>query len=87
MAGRGEFGSRESFMIWRNAMLMVILILICRGVFAQQGNQPSMEFLEFLGEWENEQGEWLDPVEYVDEQEEKEEAPYSVREEQQEYEN
>ena len=23
---------------------------------------PSMEFLEFLGEWETEQGEWIDPV-------------------------
>jgi hypothetical protein len=27
----------------------------------QQAAMPSMDFLEFLGEWETEQGEWLDP--------------------------
>ena len=26
----------------------------------QQATIPSMDFLEFLGEWETEQGEWLD---------------------------
>ncbi len=26
----------------------------------QQAAIPSMDFLEFLGEWETEQGEWLD---------------------------
>ena len=24
---------------------------------------PSMAFLEFLGEWETEEGEWIDPME------------------------
>lgn len=24
---------------------------------------PSLEFLEFLGEWESGSGEWIDPVE------------------------
>lgn len=24
---------------------------------------PSLQFLEFLGEWETENGEWLDPME------------------------
>ena len=27
----------------------------------QQATMPSMDFLEFLGEWETEQGEWIDP--------------------------
>lgn len=27
---------------------------------AQQTTMPSIDFLEFLGEWETEQGEWLD---------------------------
>ena len=26
----------------------------------QQATMPSIEFLEFLGEWETEQGEWMD---------------------------
>ncbi len=29
---------------------------------------PSMDFLEFLGEWETEQGEWIDPIELEDEE-------------------
>ena len=29
---------------------------------------PSMDFLEFLGEWETEQGEWIDPLELEDEE-------------------
>ncbi len=28
---------------------------------------PSAEFLEFLGEWETDEGEWIDPVEMEDE--------------------
>jgi len=27
-----------------------------------EDNQPDMELLEFLGEWEDEQGHWLDPL-------------------------
>lgn len=26
-----------------------------------ESTMPSMDFLEFLGEWETEQGEWIDP--------------------------
>lgn len=29
---------------------------------------PSIEFLEFIGEWETEQGEWIDPVEFENEE-------------------
>ena len=29
---------------------------------------PSIEFLEFLGEWETEEGEWIDPIEYENEE-------------------
>jgi hypothetical protein len=32
---------------------------------------PSMDFLEFLGEWETIQGEWLDPETLEDEEIEK----------------
>jgi len=31
-------------------------------------SKPSMEFLEFLGEWETEEGEWIDPVELENEE-------------------
>lgn len=29
---------------------------------------PSMDFIEFLGEWETEQGEWIDPVDLENEE-------------------
>ena len=72
-------------MMWRYAPLVLLLILICRGVTAQQGEQPSMEFLEFLGEWENEQGEWVDPVNDSDKDES--DTPGPLSEEEQDYEN
>jgi len=29
---------------------------------------PSIDFLEFIGEWETEQGEWIDPLELENEE-------------------
>ncbi len=29
---------------------------------------PSVDFLEFLGEWETEEGEWIDPAELENEE-------------------
>jgi hypothetical protein len=48
-------------------------------VWASDDNQPSMEFLEFLGEWETEDGEWVDPqiLESMDAEQQAEEAPYN----------
>lgn len=31
-----------------------------------QTNLPSLEFLEFLGQWETDEGEWLPPEQLVD---------------------
>jgi len=36
---------------------------------AESGNHsgaPPLELLEFLGEWENRDGEWIDPMEFED---------------------
>lgn len=30
-------------------------------VWADEDTAPSMAFLEFLGEWETDEGEWIDP--------------------------
>ena len=32
----------------------------------QPGEVPAVELLEFLGEWETEEGEWIDPEEMED---------------------
>ena len=31
-------------------------------VYDDDASMPSMELLEFLGEWETEDGEWVDPI-------------------------
>ena len=52
---------------------LLLLGLLNAPVFAQEPGQareksedtemPSLEFLEFLGDWETEDGEWIDPEE------------------------
>jgi len=50
------------------------LIMICSTMpllaeeQVQNEEVPSMDFLEFLGEWETEEGDWIDPVELEDEE-------------------
>ena len=31
-------------------------------IHAEPADQPGLEFLEFLAEWQSDQGEWLDPL-------------------------
>lgn len=43
-----------------------LLVMLGSPAFAQQPDEaelPSLEFLEFLGDWETEDGEWIDPEE------------------------
>ncbi len=52
---------------------LILLGLLSTPVFAQEPGQardssedtemPSLEFLEFLGHWETDDGEWIDPEE------------------------
>lgn len=81
MAGRGKIGGRECFVILRDAALIVMLMLIGRTVLAQEEEQPSLEFLEFLGGWESRDGEWLDPIAIAEEDDAQ--TPNPVREEEQ----
>lgn len=38
-------------------------------VYAQSGDEEvDMAFLEFLADWEDEQGQWVDPMSFEDEQ-------------------
>jgi hypothetical protein len=51
-----------------------ILFFLCSitSLFAEEQmdseTTPSIAFLEFLGEWETEQGEWIDPLDLEDEE-------------------
>ena len=42
----------------------IIFFLLINPVLAseEEENLPSMEFLEFLADWSDDDGEWLDPV-------------------------
>ena len=59
-------GSKK--MVYRVSTYAMLLFLSMTQLFAEEEtnteSMPSVEFLEFLGEWETEQGEWLDPVEF-----------------------
>ena len=37
-------------------------ILLPAGIQAASADQADLEFLEFLAEWQSDQGEWLDPL-------------------------
>lgn len=62
-------GSKK--MAYRPSAFAVLLFLSMTQLIAEEvtntESMPSVEFLEFLGKWETEQGEWLDPVEFENE--------------------
>lgn len=49
----------------------VVFALLCLlpivGAAAELAVAPSLELLEFLGEWETVDGEWLDPIQLLEE--------------------
>jgi hypothetical protein len=49
--------------------LMGMILLMSMSVVQVQGagqDSPSIELLEFLGEWETQEGQWVDPAEFND---------------------
>lgn len=46
--------------------IFVILLSLAFGAKAASEDKPSMELLEFLGEWQTKDGEWVDPLRFLD---------------------
>lgn len=46
-------------------LLMWVLLAPPLVMAAEVAEAPSLELLEFLGNWETEKGEWLDPMELI----------------------
>lgn len=49
----------------KNMIFSLICITGCLlpvAIHAELADQPDLEFLEFLAEWQSDQGEWLDPL-------------------------
>ena len=54
----------------RHSLVMMMIMLFSQFTQAQQqiGEElPTLELLEFLGEWEMDNGEWVDPEKFEDE--------------------
>ena len=51
-------------------ILMLVICMISTWAYAKEADEdtelPSLEMLEFLGEWETSEGEWVDPGEFED---------------------
>lgn len=57
------------------ALLPIVICIILLGIAieanaATDDNKPSMELLEFLGEWQTKDGEWVDPMRFLNVSEE-----------------
>ena len=53
-------------------VFVILLLCFSSYLFAEdrtsEETKPSIEFLEFLGEWETNEGEWIDPIELEDDE-------------------
>ena len=47
------------------AGLILLLVTIALDAKAASDDKPSMELLEFLGEWQTKDGEWVDPMRFL----------------------
>lgn len=47
------------------AALFLLLLTIAIDAKAASDDKPSMELLEFLGEWQTKDGEWVDPMRFL----------------------
>ena len=45
--------------------LIVLLVSVALDANAASDENPSMELLEFLGEWQTKDGEWVDPMRFL----------------------
>jgi len=45
--------------------LFLLLLTIALDAKADNYEKPSMELLEFLGEWQTKDGEWVDPMRFL----------------------
>ncbi len=64
--------------------MMLVTCMISTWAYAMEENEdneiPSLEMLEFLGEWETYEGEWIDPGEFEDDSFDQLIEPVSVNE-------
>jgi hypothetical protein len=47
------------------ALFVILLGIVIDANAADDDASPSMELLEFLGEWQTKDGEWVDPMRFL----------------------
>lgn len=65
-------------------LLILLVTLSATLAYAEEAQAPSLDFLEFMGEWETTDGQWQDPIEFsaIDETELQQDDGKPVSEEQ-----
>ena len=48
------------------ALIIILLSIAFDAKAASENTNPSMELLEFLGEWQTKDGDWVDPMRFLD---------------------
>ena len=48
------------------ALIIILLSIALDANAASENTNPSMELLEFLGEWQTKDGDWVDPMRFLD---------------------
>ena len=48
------------------ALIIILLSIALDANAANENTNPSMELLEFLGEWQTKDGDWVDPMRFLD---------------------
>ena len=48
------------------ALIIILLSIALDANAASENTSPSMELLEFLGEWQTKDGDWVDPMRFLD---------------------
>ncbi len=54
----------------RHRLLVILMFILSPSLQAEpqkEEESPTPALLEFLGEWENSDGQWIDPEEFADE--------------------
>ena len=56
----------KSYQLLTALFTALLLLNVIAAAHAQDNDSPSMEFLEFLGEFQTDEGEWIDPLNLLD---------------------
>ena len=66
MANWSSMSGWINMRVSRAVLALTLCVCSAQAQAANEESEPDMALLEFLGEWETEDGEWLDPTSLED---------------------